>query len=573
MNPSAAETGLRLAHLGRFAEALPLLGKANGLAPLDTVVLHAYASLLLWAGRGREAADRYRVAADGSPDDASVLGGWARCLLRIGEIKQATALIDRMLDVSSRSADVDADAMLGEMLDELDDPEADCTILQKLAARHGANSSLQFRYSKALKATDRLDAAQAAFERYRVLWPEDPQGLVELGLLASHRGESARAIEHFRDALQLDPDHAPAWWESALAQGGRLDQPTFDRIRALAQATSDPERASAFHDILARHHDRAGEFDAAAEHVARANSLQAQCVRPEKRYDAVQREREIAVTIGNVTATEIQRLCGAGNDDPRPVFVIGLPRCGTTLLEQMLASHPGIVSIGEQTIASASFKRAVIETIRGGSDTLLPAAVANAARWHLQQLDERMHRLALRADAARVIDKLPDNYVFAGWLAIAFPKAAILHCLRDPRDVALSCWQTQFSKITWSHELDHIAHRIEQHRRVMRHWRATIGPRLTEIRYERLVHGPEVQIRRALDAIGLDWDERVLAFEQRKGLVKTASRQQVRESLHARSVGRWRNYEAALRPIMPRLEAIVEQDAREATPDTAWPMA
>jgi hypothetical protein len=133
----------------------------------------------------------------------------------------------------------------------------------------------------------------------------------------------------------------------------------------------------------------------------------------------------------------------------------------------------------------------------------------------------------------------------------------------------LSCWRTRFSRITWSLDLGNIAHRIEQHRRLMRHWRATIGDRLTEVRYERLVANPETELRRTLAAMGLDWHPDVLAFAERKGFVRSASQHQVREPLHARGVERWRNYEETLRPILPRLSEIAAQDALEAGPDTA----
>jgi hypothetical protein len=179
-------------------------------------------------------------------------------------------------------------------------------------------------------------------------------------------------------------------------------------------------------------------------------------------------------------------------------------------------------------------------------------------------LDQRLQRIANHPTADRIVDKMPDNYLLAGWLRIAFPNAAIIHCLRDPRDVALSCWMTQFADVQWGLDLNHIAHRIEQHRRLLHHWRSTIGDHLTEIRYERLVADPEAELRRALAAIGLDWHADVLAHADRKGFVASASRQQVREPIHARNIARWRNYEHALQPILPRLDAIAAQDALDA---------
>jgi hypothetical protein len=243
--------------------------------------------------------------------------------------------------------------------------------------------------------------------------------------------------------------------------------------------------------------------------------------------------------------------------------VIGLPRSGTTLLEQMLASHPRIIGVGEQYIAAASLKHA-LDAARGSHAMLSAHAVGDAAARHLLALEKRLLRLGIQRPADRIVDKLPDNYLLAGWLRIAFPNAAIIHCLRDPRDVALSCWLTQFSDVPWSYDLHHIAHRIEQHRRLLSHWRATIGDRLIEIRYERLVADPESELRRALAAIQLDWHPDVLAFADRRGFVASASRQQVREPIHARSVARWRNYEHALQPILSRLDPIAAQDALDA---------
>jgi hypothetical protein len=289
----------------------------------------------------------------------------------------------------------------------------------------------------------------------------------------------------------------------------------------------------------------------------------AQLVPPQKRYDARQHETGIDNAIRDNNPDLFHRLRDAGSCEQRTVFVIGLPRSGTTLLEQMLASHPAIVGIGEQTIVSESLKRAL--AAGGGTFAMLTEhVVGEAAAWHLQELEKRLHRMSIQRAAVRIVDKLPDNYLLAGWLSLAFPEAAIIHCLRDPRDVALSCWMTQFSDFQWSHDLQHIAHRIEQHRRLMRHWRATIGAHLTEIRYERLVADPETELRRALMAIGMDWHPNVLGFADRKGFVTSASRQQVREPIHARSVARWRNYEHALQPILPRLNAIAARDAMDA---------
>jgi tetratricopeptide (TPR) repeat protein len=442
--------------------------------------------------------------------------------------------------------------------------------MRQLVERHPENAPLACQYAQALHTAEHLDDAQAAFERYRHLRPDDPLAWIELGRLAAGRGESARALEHFRAALAVAPDHPRAFAEIAQARRGPLDPDILARVHQLAKSVLETEDATVLNDILARHYDRAGDFHAAATHASRMNALQERLVAPQLRYSPQQHELEIDTAINAQTMQFFDRLRAAGCDDRRPVFVIGLPRSGTTLIERMLAAHPRIIGVGEQSFARQGLQRALAAS-SGMLQSLSPSAVHAAAEWHLRMLRDRVQRLSIQRHGERIVDKLPDNYLLAGWLRVAFPNAAIIHCLRDPRDVALSCWLTQFARIQWSFRLDHIAHRIEQHRRLMRHWRATIGEHLTEVRYEHLVANPETEVRRALSAIGVDWHPDVLGFAEHKGFVGSASRHQVREPLHARSVERWRNYEDALRPILPQLHAIAAQDALEAGTGTTPP--
>jgi Flp pilus assembly protein TadD len=560
MNASDSVTGMQLAQSGRLAEALPHLERANRASPTDIPLLHAVASVLLSAGRIADAVERYRLSAALLPENVEVLSGLARALLLSGDSIQALPFLDRALTLDPQFAD--AGGLLGTLLWEADDADLACDVLQPLVSRHPMHASLVSQYGHALAAAERLQEAQVAYEHYLALRPGDPVVCVELGRLAASRGDAIAALEHYRAALAVDPHHAPALWGIAQSGDGRLDPPALALLQKLTLSERDAGHASVLHDVLARHHDRIGEFGSATVHTERMNALQAGLVPASKRYNHHQHELEVDVAIRSYSPALFRRLAHAGNAERRPVFIVGLPRSGTTLLERMLASHPAIIGVGEQSIARTSFQRALFAS-GGMIDMLAPGAIDAAASWHLRMLEDRVRRLAIQPSGERIVDKLPDNYLLAGWIRIAFPNAAIIHCLRDPRDVALSCWQTQFSKIRWAFELDHIAHRIEQHRRLMRHWRANIGDHLTEIRYERLVADPESELRRALAAIGLEWHPDMLDFATREGVVRSASQQQVRQPLHARSVGRWHHYEEALRPVLPRLDAIAAQDALE----------
>lgn len=560
MNETDATTGFQLAQQGKLAEALPYLDRANRATPTNLPLLHAVASVLQSEGRAVDAVARYQRTAALLPDNVEVLSGWARALLLSSEINQMLPLLERALTLDPRYAD--DGGLLATLLWETDDPDLACEVLQPLVARHPSHIGLLRRYGHALEVAERLQEAHSVYERYRTLQPDEPAVHVELGKLAAMRGDTSAALECYNAALAIDPDRASAKLGITQLGKGQMDPATLAKAQERVQTETDIEQSMALHYALSRHYDAVGEFDAAAIHYQRTNELQVGLVPPRQRYSVQKHEHDADITINNYTPEIFRRLGNAGSAERLPVFIIGLPRSGTTLLERMLAAHPSIVGVGEQSFARRSFQLALLET-GNMSETVTAAAVGVAARWHLEQLEDRVRRLGIQRSCERIVDKMPDNYMFAGWLRIAFPNAAIIHCLRDPRDVALSCWQTQFSKISWGYELGSIAHRIEQHRRLMRHWHATIGDHLTEMRYEQLVRDPEPEIRRVLAAIGLAWHPDVLDFANRKGIVRTASHQQVRQPLHVRSVGRWLHYEEALGPILPRLNAIVAQDEVE----------
>jgi hypothetical protein len=248
-----------------------------------------------------------------------------------------------------------------------------------------------------------------------------------------------------------------------------------------------------------------------------------------------------------------------GLDSDVPVFIVGLPRSGTTLTEQILASHPQAHGAGELRLVREAFE--TIPAAAGGDGTpwdglrrLAAAPDAEASRI-VQQIADR-HLTGLRdlaADARRIVDKMPDNYLYLGWIATLFPRARIIHCRRDPRDVALSCWLTNFKSIRWACNQDHIAARVEQYQRLMAHWRQTLPVPMLEIDYEETVADVESVARRLVDRVGLDWDPACLAFHQTERPIRTASVTQVRQPIYTRSRGRWKNYDTELASLFSRL--------------------
>ena len=240
-------------------------------------------------------------------------------------------------------------------------------------------------------------------------------------------------------------------------------------------------------------------------------------------------------------------------ESERPVFIFGLPRSGTTLIEQILASHSQVFGADELPLAAEDFNLLAPGESTNAAFTALAkidsTGVKRLAAYHL----EKLH--ALNADKARIVDKMPDNYLHLGLLATLFPRAKFIHCRRDPRDIALSCWMTNFWKIRWADDLDHIASRFLQYQRVMNHWRQVLPHPVLDVAYEDTVANLEPMARRLIAWIGLEWEPACLAFHEAKGPVLTASSIQVRQPIYRRSVGRWKNYESTLGSFFAKLPA------------------
>jgi hypothetical protein len=232
---------------------------------------------------------------------------------------------------------------------------------------------------------------------------------------------------------------------------------------------------------------------------------------------------------------------------------VGLPRSGTTLLEQVLASHSQVFGAGEQRLARQAFESLPEMLNPAGTPTeCLPrldlATVRRLAQRHLDRLG------ALNARAPRVVDKMPDNYLYLGLLAVLFPRARLIHCRRDLRDVAVSCWMTNFRSIRWACDPEHIARRFEDYRRLMGHWRRVLPVPLLDVGYEETVADLEGVARRVVAWCGLEWEPACLSFHTTARPVRTASLSQVRQPIYTRSVQRWKHYERELAPLFMRLD-------------------
>jgi tetratricopeptide (TPR) repeat protein len=417
---------------------------------------------------------------------------------------------------------------------------------QHAEAHHGLGAVLQ----------DQGDFPEA-LARYREalrLKPDFAAAHGSLGTALEQLGDLDAALPCFREALRHDPGHAGAYGQMAIMLRGKL--PEADRTM-MQQLLADPHLSSskrhALHFGLAHVCDAQGAYEEAAAHLHQANALRrAECRERGQAYDPAEHTRFVDELIATFTRAYFEQVRGFGSETERPVFIVGLPRSGTTLTEQILASHSQVFGAGELRYARDTFL-ALPRFLKSEAEPLacLRRLDGASAGRIAQDFLERLARL--HAEARRVVDKMPDNYLYLGLLATLFPRAKLIHCRRDLRDVAVSCWMTNFKQIHWSFDPNHIAARFRDYRRLMEHWRQVLPVPLLEMDYEETVADLEGVARRLVAWCGLEWEPACLAFHETRRPVRTASVTQIREPIYRRSVARWKHYEKALGELFAKL--------------------
>jgi tetratricopeptide (TPR) repeat protein len=410
----------------------------------------------------------------------------------------------------------------------------------------------------AFKEQGKLDEAVACWQRILEMKPGYAGAHYNLGIVREEMGDFQGAEESFRAALRHNSRFAPAHRSLAKVLGGKLPEQDLAVQRRLLEqgpASGEPGALTDAHRLLlhfglAQVLDARGEYAEAAEHLARGNSLQlADWRRRGQEYDPQAHESFVTRMTMVCTPDFFQRVCGFGLESELPVFVVGLPRSGTTLIEQILASHSQVFGAGEisllpDTVAALGGEGA--DPVEGLRQLDCQTAGRLAAR-HLERLR------GLSPAALRIVDKMPSNYLDLGLLAAIFPRAKLIHCRRDLRDAAVSCWMTHFQEVRWANDERHIASRFHQYQRILEHWRKVLPVPLLEVDYEETVADVEGVARKLVAWCGLEWEPRCLEFHRTKRPVKTASNVQVRRPVYGTSVGRWEHYEAALASLFARL--------------------
>jgi tetratricopeptide (TPR) repeat protein len=408
-----------------------------------------------------------------------------------------------------------------------------------------------------------LDRAALYYREALRLQPEYADASSNLATVFKEQGLFDEAIAQFQETLKLQPDHALAYYNlGKFAAEGRYSfaPEELDRIKAfLASGRCSAPEGSLCCFAVAMVLDKQGSYDEAFSYYQQANDLKKRLLEEQNIvFDAHRHEALIDRIIATYDRTYFDRVKGWGVAVDLPVFIVGMPRSGSTLVEQILASHPrvfGAGEIGEVPRFISQLAAQISSLSTEGKEA--PLDDQNAAR---DQAADYVQRIAaLGKGAARVTIKTLDNFLHLGLIATLLPRARIIHCRRDPLDICLSCYFQSFqSDFAWS--LEDIGAYYRAYERLMAHWASVLPVAIYDLGYEDLIHDQETVTRKLLAYCGLDWDERCLDFFKTRRAVQTASAVQVRKPISAKAIGRWRHYRSHLGPLLRALGRSIETE-------------
>ena len=504
--------GNAYAQLGKFDSAIGAYRKATQLDP-GFLVAHLSLGRMLGAQNRPDAAiESYRKAIALKPDHADAHNNLGFALQTQGKLDMAIRQYRKAVSIKPDFAE--------------------------------AHTNL----GNALREDGRLEEAARHYHQALTLEPELADAHVGLAYLNLDFGKFEAARTALSKALECQPEHPIAWAMLASQRKMTLaDESWLNTAIRLVSGDSPALSGKEIYNLwfaIGKYYDDTGQYDLAFAAFNHANRLRRQI---EGGFDRAGFTHLIDRLIATFTAEFTGRQREGASPSRRPVLIVGMPRSGTSLIEQIIASHPAAFGAGELTFWGRQTGANEAAILSGSYGSALIARIANECEQHLQ---------GLSATATRVVDKMPDNFLRIGFVATVFPHAKIIHSLRNPVDTCLSIYFQNFtSGHSYGTDLEDIAFYYREYARLMHHWRRVLpADRFLEVPYEALVDDQAGWSQRIIEFIGLDWDERCLDFHETERTVGTASNWQVRQKIYRTSKARWQHYEKHLGPLLGLLD-------------------
>jgi tetratricopeptide (TPR) repeat protein len=536
---------------GRFDAAAALYERALQAAPADFEALFYLSQVRTAQGRIDEALSLAQMSVAQHPESAAAQAHLGALLAMRGDHQQALLHLDASL--AMRPENPDALSNRGASLHKLGDVRGALEAYRSALILQPENLEITLNAAEVLRELGESAQAAALYRRVLARDPDHVGAHCGLGAALVNLGLLEEAFSELERAAELRPDSPGAYCRLADARRVEPGDPLIERLErflAGARAEGNADSEIILEYTLAKVYADIGAYDESFAHLA-AGSARRRC---ELEYDEAATLESLAATARTFDRAFVHARRGWGDPSALPVFIVGLPRSGTTLIEQILASHPKVHAAGELT----NFVRAAERVLAPESSAGITAgAMCAATQAHVREIGARYAASvrALDPSALRITDKMPANASYTGLIHLALPGARIIHARRDPLDTCFSCFSLNFaSGQEFTYDLGELGRYYRAYERLMQHWHDVLPPgTILDVQYEEVVDNFETQARRIVGFCGLEWDDACLRFYENKRPVQTASVLQVRRPIYSSSIGRWRPYAKHLGPLVTAL--------------------
>lgn len=541
---------------GDLETATARFQQAHGLDKDHPDVLHGLGQIAYLRGQYQLALRLITEALRRRQHFPSALNNLGSALMKMKEWEAARDTLEGSL--RQRPRDAGTLSNLGAVYLELGDLEKAEKHLRRAVELKPSHATAWNNLGNIFRVREEWATAKAHYSKALGLDPDNREALRNCGNVMTKLGEMDKAAEYFRHALDLEPNSVEALTGLSSCKKFSADDPDLNRFERAGQDAGDWTRGQrvSFFFSWGKALDDAKRYDDAFVCFDNGNAQRAE----ERLYDSQRFTSFVDELMEIFPRDRIEALRAQGNTDESAVFVIGMPRSGTTLTEQILASHPQVFGAGElstwkevlESLMEGTVSEKYNEWWRGITGDALNTA---GSRYLAQRPQSR--------GALKTTDKMPGNFLHLGLIRLALPNARILHCVRNPVDVCLSCFQKDFVEgQNFSYRQDWLGQRFRDYARLMEFWRELFPGEWLDVPYEQVVGDPENWARQIVDFAGLPWDDACIEFHRAKRVVHTASVWQVRQPVYKSAVERWRRYESHLQPLLEALGEYAEWHER-----------
>jgi tetratricopeptide (TPR) repeat protein len=553
--PAWNNRGVILKEMKRLEQALASYDRALALKPDLAVVLTNRANVAYELGRVAEALAGYDRALALNPGEADACNGRGNLMRKLDRIPAAEEMFRRAILLKPNGAE--AHCNLGSLLIDTGKPDQAEAVLRRAVALNPNFAAALHNLSIALINQDRSDEAEPVIRRVLALDPQLADAYHNLSLALMQSGRLDEAGEAAERAIALAPRNPLHFRQLGDVRKYLAGDPHLAALEALSmeEASLAVGKQIDLHFALAKAYADIGRPEAEFERLLVGNRLKRSTIHYDEAFVLGELDRARQV----FSAEFMRKARGSGEPSAKPIFIIGMPRSGTSLIEQILASHPKVFGAGE-----LSWFEREIGDVRSAMGEVSPDQVSRHSDIALGISGDEFQNLGgrylaaierLAPTASHITDKMPTNFVFAGLIHLALPNATIIHTMRDPVDTCISCFSKLFTEGNFhTYDLAELGRYYRHYQALMAHWHQVLPPgRILDVAYEDTVADLEGVARRIVAHCGLPWDARCLDFHSTERIVRTASAAQVRRPIYASSVGRRRAYQSMLGPLLSEL--------------------